>query len=608
MSESGLSSFIQKNKIAILATLGVTASALSAYYILQSQSNTTSPSTEEPKKTKKKSKKKSGNGNKENKEHKETTVAKIYPIDSNGEPKLTKELIDSLSSEDKDKYSLALKEDGNEFFKNKDFTKAIKFYSAALDLVKDPVFYSNRSACYVGLEDYEKVVEDTTAALELKPDYTKCLLRRSNAYEQLEKYEDSMYDLTALSLFGGFNNKSVESVLDRVLKKHSLKIVQSNISKHQSELPSASSISSFFGAFEIESKIDGINEDLDSLKKDSGDYFLIKGLGSLNNKTRESFINADSEFSQAINAYELESKINTSPEFKNKYSIALEYSGAFKFLKNEPLNAILDFQKSLELHPRSRTYIYNALIAADKQDFTAAHDSFSKAIELSPESSEIYYHQGQMYYLTAELTKAKECFEKAKQFNPENVYSYIQLACIEYRDGNHSKADELFTQAKKHFPTNPDIPNYYGEILADKGDLTNALKQFEISFKLQEALPQITIGVLPLVNKAAILAKQPTEENLKESITLLEKAVDLDPKNELSKITLAQLKLQSNKVEEAIKLFEESSYLARSFDEKLQATSFAEASKIQLRLKNDPVLSKKLNEIVAQYGAQELAR
>lgn len=65
------------------------------------------------------------------------------------------------------------------------------------------------------------------------------------------------------------------------------------------------------------------------------------------------------------------------------------------------------------------------------------------------------------------------------------------------------------------------------------------------------------------------MAKQPTEENIKESIELLEKAVKLDPKNELSKITLAQLKLQSNEIEDAIKLFEEASYLTRTYEEKI---------------------------------------
>lgn len=603
MSDSNFGSFINKHKVAIAATVGVTLTAASTYYYLNQQKSIDGDSTTTTNKKNKKKNKKKKSSNDSNVELKK----KIYPTNSNGEPNLSKDLINSLNDDEKSKFALALKEDGNDFFKNKEFEKAIKFYTAALEINKDPVFYSNRSACYVGLENYEKVIEDTSSALKLKPDYTKCLLRRSNAYEQLEKYEESMFDLTALTLFGGFNNKSVEAILDRVLKKHSYKIVESNLSKHQNELPSASSISSFFGAFDLENSIEGVDNEEVLESKKNGDYFLLKALKSLNNKTRESFIDADSQFNQAVEAYELESKLNSSESFKKNYSIALEYNGAFKFLKNDPLNSLVDFQKAIELYPRSRSFIYKALISADKQDFKSAHEFFDKAVELNPNSGEIYYHKGQMYYLTAELDKAREAFQKSKELNPENVYAYIQLACILYREGDINKADEAFAAAKKKFPTSPDIPNYYGEILADKGDIPNALKQFEISYKLQKVLPQISIGVLPLVNKAAILAKEPTEENIKESIELLEEAVKIDPKNELSKVTLAQLKLQTNNVEDAIKLFEEASYLARSFDEKLQATSFAEASKIQLKLKQDPFLNNKLQEIVAQYGAQGFA-
>ena len=70
------------------------------------------------------------------------------------------------------------------------------------------------------------LLKDTTEAINLKPDYTKCILRRATSFEVLEKYEDAMFDLTALTIYGGFSNKSIEQVLERVLRKHSIKIVE----------------------------------------------------------------------------------------------------------------------------------------------------------------------------------------------------------------------------------------------------------------------------------------------------------------------------------------------------------------------------------------------
>lgn len=73
-----------------------------------------------------------------------------------------------------------------------------------------------------------------------------------------------------------------------------------------------------------------------------------------------------------------------------------------------------------------------------------------------------------------------------------------------------------------------------------------------------------------------------------------------DPKSETARVSLAQVKLQTDKPEEAISLFEEGSRLARTIEEKIQATSFAEATKMQVRIKADPILSKKIQEYMRE--------
>jgi import receptor subunit TOM70 len=624
MSDSSFSHFVQRNKLAIIGAVGaVSVGLLASYYYLQAAQEETgaarAEAKEEPTEAKKskKKKKKASKSSAANAEA-EASVAKEtrYLVDAQGLPQLTEEFVSKLTPTEKEEIAIDLKVDGNEYFGKQEYEKAIPFYTAALELKEDPIFYSNRSACYVGLEKFDKVVEDTTAALKLKPDYTKCLLRRSNAYEHLEKYEDSMFDLTALTVYGGFNNQTVEQVLDRVLKKHSYKIVEQRLQEQQvkiekgenENLPSPSSISSFFAAFDKETP-EGFNIP-ESPAEGSGDFYLRTALTEVSKSEAESFTKADSLFTKAVEAYKKEVKEATgeNPSLNEKLAVSLEYAGIFQFLKLDPLNALSSIQLSIQIFPRSRAYIFQGLILADKQEFDEAQNLFAKAIELNPKSAEIFYHKAQLYYLRNELKDARENFEKSKELNLKNVYPYIQLACIEYREGNFEKAEETFKAAKKLFPTSPEIPNYYGEILGDKGDISGSLKQFDVSFKLQEALlPKISVGVIPLVNKATVLTRDPSPENLKLAAETLETAIKIDSKSELALVTLAQLRLQENKVEEAVDLFERAALLSRSLDEKLQATSFAEASKIQLKVKNDPVLSKKINEYVAQYGAQGLA-
>lgn len=63
----------------------------------------------------------------------------------------------------------------------------------ALRYKADPIFYSNRAACYANLGQSEQVIQDCNDALKLDPVYVKALNRRAHAFEKLEKYEEALY-------------------------------------------------------------------------------------------------------------------------------------------------------------------------------------------------------------------------------------------------------------------------------------------------------------------------------------------------------------------------------------------------------------------------------
>ncbi|EMG47285.1 TOM71 Protein TOM71 [Candida maltosa Xu316] len=589
--------FFIKNKTAIIVTALTAFSAAGAYYYYTQQQATSSPSTKgdksnkdstpstSSKKKNKKSKKSKATPEPSSSTNEKSSANAKYPTTSKGLPALTEDVISKLSESEKEEWAMQLKEDGNNEFKNKEYKRAIEFYTAALELKEDPIYYSNRSACYAALEDHKNVIKDTTEAIKLKPDYTKCILRRATSYEVLEEYEDAMFDLTALTIHGGFSNKSIEQVLERVLRKHSIKIVENK--PKTLVLPSAATIGSFFGAFVQESEPEGINEN-----SEGGAKFLYEAIQKINANTQHGYEEADTLINQAVAALE-DGPVK---------AIALEYLAAFDFLKNDPTSSTESIEKAIALKPRPRSYIFRALINADKSAYEAALKDFQTAEELDPQCPDTFYHLGQLFYLTGDLANAETNFNKAKDLHPENVYAYIQLACITYKNGQTDLANEKFTEAKLKFPTSPEVPNYYGEILADKGDIQGACKQFEIAARLQEKLERFSVGALPLINEATVISRESLEK-IGEAEVLLTRACALDPKSELARISLAQIKLQKDEVDEAIVLFEESSDLARSIEEKIQATSFAEATKMQKRIKNDPVLNNKIAELMRRSGS-----
>lgn len=591
--------FVEKNKYALAAAAGLIVAGTAGYVIYANsnddESGSDKPLTPLAKKNKKRRSKKK-NAGKEKANGSDETI--LYPVDSQGSPDITEQYLATLTPEVKEKLALQLKEQGNVAFKAKELEKAIVYYTGALSVKKDPVFFSNRSACYASLEQYEKVIEDTSAALKLQPDYPKCLLRRATAYEKLKKYLDAMFDLTALTLYNSFDNRHIEPVLERNLKAHAEEIVAKQIAEQVPTLPSALSISSFLGSFSAENELEDV--DRASVKTGSGDDYLIKALDKVRESTNDSYELADSYFNQAVKAYG--DVVKDDPEAKH-LALALEYAGALKFLKNSAADALIDLDKALILNPRPRVYIYKALIAADKGDYEEGTKIFDEAIKLDPKSSDAYYHKGQLFYLLNQLPEAEKNFNKAKELNPANVFGYIQLACIEYRKDNKAGSDRLFADIKKRFPKSPEVPNYRGEILADTGDIAAAIKEYDASYQLQKDAGVVSIGVVPLVNKATLLARL-GPDGILEASKILEQAANEDTKSELARVTLAQIRLQQDEIEDAIALFEEASKLARTAEEKVQATSYAEAAKMQLRIKQVPELNQKVKEMLAAYGAQ----
>jgi import receptor subunit TOM70 len=86
-----------------------------------------------------------------------------------------------------------LKAKGNSFFSSKKYQDAIVNYTQAILFKPDPIFYSNRAACYANLGKVDEVIADCNEALKLDSTYIKALNRRAQALEKKGKLSDSLY-------------------------------------------------------------------------------------------------------------------------------------------------------------------------------------------------------------------------------------------------------------------------------------------------------------------------------------------------------------------------------------------------------------------------------
>ncbi|XP_027344441.1 uncharacterized protein LOC113856680 [Abrus precatorius] len=87
------------------------------------------------------------------------------------------------------------KEKGNQAYKDKQWQKAIGFYTEAIKLCSDnATYYSNRAQAYLELGSYLQAEADCTKAINLDKKNVKAYFRRGTAREMLGYYKDAIDD------------------------------------------------------------------------------------------------------------------------------------------------------------------------------------------------------------------------------------------------------------------------------------------------------------------------------------------------------------------------------------------------------------------------------
>lgn len=97
--------------------------------------------------------------------------------------------------------SALAKEAGDKEYKAANFEGAIAAYTKCIDSCTDTTSelclkaYSNRAACFKQLSNFDGTISDCSAVLEVEPDNVKCLVRRAQAFEAVERYKLALQDV-----------------------------------------------------------------------------------------------------------------------------------------------------------------------------------------------------------------------------------------------------------------------------------------------------------------------------------------------------------------------------------------------------------------------------
>lgn len=588
-----VSDFVSENKRAVLIGAAITVAAIggAAYYASTSSRRPGDDVEKSDKKEKGKERKKDKAGAKK----KKTTKDKDGPILEERKPKVeeveaevpppTAEQIAAMSEEDRKTLAGELKAKGNAAYSKKNFIKAAELYTQAIEVSPsaEPVYYSNRAACYVNFDppEYTRVVEDCDEALKLDKKYIKALNRRAVALEHLDRNFDALKDFTAATILEKFANESTAQAVERVLKKLAMARATEILKEREPRLPSHTFISAYFGAFRPralpvlpENPTTGDNTFLLARQAlDAGDY--IHAL-TLINESLDQGISFDSGKAEALNL-----------------------RGTFKFLMSDVMGAKADLEESIDIMPSlSQTWVKIASVHMEQGDPKKAFECFEEAIKHNSSDADIFYHRGQVLFIMNEFTQAADDYGKSTSLDDKFVFSHIQLAVAQYKMGNIANSMATFRRTLKAFPDRSEPQNYYGELLLDQQRFQEAVEKFDRAMELEgnKSGPK---NALPLVNKG--LALYQWKQDFAAAEKCCSEALAIDPECEAAIASLAQLCLQQSKIEEASQYFEQQAELARSEAELMSALNYLYATKAQKSfIDSYPEMQSQLNSIARQ--------
>ena len=86
----------------------------------------------------------------------------------------------------------SLKEQGTNAFKAQNFEEAVEHFTKAIEEDQnDHTLFSNRSACYHNLKQFEQAVEDAEMCIKLKSDWGKGYYRKAVALHGMGQLKES---------------------------------------------------------------------------------------------------------------------------------------------------------------------------------------------------------------------------------------------------------------------------------------------------------------------------------------------------------------------------------------------------------------------------------
>lgn len=292
------------------------------------------------------------------------------------------------------------KAEGNQFFAQGKFPEAIRSFSEAIVLdANNAVLYSNRSAAYASLKQWDEAIEDAKKTVELKPDWGKGWNRLATAHLGVNDFKSAKDAFEAGLKVDPTNSqllKGLESIKEAGNAGPSPREFPNPFTNPKVEalLQASPKTAAYFSEPDFVAKLAEMKRDPQSVSKHLQDERVMDALAVLLN------IDSTAQASQrpASKAQEVPSPAPTKPANKpdpvqtstsvvsaeEQAAIKLKDLGTEAYKKKDFATAMKYYEDAFSLTPNNPTLLLNqSAVLFEKGDYDGCVTKSNEAIELA---------------------------------------------------------------------------------------------------------------------------------------------------------------------------------------------------------------------------------
>ena len=426
--------------------------------------------------------------------------------------------------------------------------KAIADFNQAVRIdPEDEKLYSNRGMTYGLIGDHNQAAADFSQVIRLNPQDDAAYSNRGFAYSQMGDYDRAIGDFTqALQ----FNPKDEDAYFKRgeayQKKSEDDRAIADFTQAIQLEPTHADTYarrgSAFTRKMEFERGMADYNHAIQLDPRCASAYAsraILYNMKGENDKARADLNQAVALNPQFAGIYEDWEKMHA--QIANPAAAAISRGEAYLNHQNYE-KAIAEFSQAIQLKPDSaEVYEKRGIAYSEKGEYENAIKDFSRAMQIAPESGFAYFLRGKALGMLGNFDRAIADLSKAVQLGLKHKDVYFYRGLAYYNSGEYDQATTDFTQAIQLDRTYARAYTFRGLIYKAKNEYDEAIADFDQAMRFDPNNCKIYIrraevySEMGLNDKAIADLKQAIHRNPKDAEAFAIRSLVYNRNNEYKK-------------------------------------------------------------------------